>query len=266
MLPGRKTISSNGFTFDLFEGDHATAVLSSGETWETHFLRLSEIFVKRGMSVLDAGAHFGYNTLQVSRLVGAMGTVIALEPQRIIFQQLCHHLFHNQIYNVTALPFAVLDRETKISISSFEETDARNRGVTSIGSGSEQTRSVSIDALGEFDFLKLDIQGSELAALRGAERCLEKKRPIIFIELEENFLRQQGASSKEVIEFLFARKFGLKRIETEWPADHLAYPLERKEEVDDYLRGFPWRLSTLEGKSVELTFGDSPLYESFKVR
>jgi hypothetical protein len=48
------------------------------------------------------------------------------------------------------------------------------------------------------DFIKMDIEGSELAALKGAVDLLQRCRPPILIELNESALRACGATSHEV--------------------------------------------------------------------
>ncbi len=53
-------------------------------------------------------------------------------------------------------------------------------------------------AMTSVDILKMDIEGSETRALRGATRTLEKFRPTILVELNEKALSACGSSSHEV--------------------------------------------------------------------
>lgn len=57
------------------------------------------------------------------------------------------------------------------------------------------------------DFIKLDIQGAELMALKGAVKTLES-RPILVIELWEVGMKAAGYTAKEVLDFL--RPFGYR--------------------------------------------------------
>ena len=52
------------------------------------------------------------------------------------------------------------------------------------------------------DLIKMDIEGSEYHALRGAAKTLTKHRPVVIIELNEGALRQCGSSSDDVIQLL----------------------------------------------------------------
>lgn len=51
-------------------------------------------------------------------------------------------------------------------------------------------------------FIKCDIEGGELDALRGAERILTTDRPIVMCEIEERHVRRFGHEVREVVEFL----------------------------------------------------------------
>lgn len=257
----------NGFRFLLLPEDAISSVVLSGKPWEPHCLEIMRRFVKEGDTVLDAGANFGFHALHLSRQVGKQGKVFAFEPQRIVFQQLCFHLFLNQAFNVWAYPLALASGFGRTTISELHETEIRNIGATPVGQGSTNVDVVPLDHFQpeKFSFLKVDIQGCETSFLKGALSILKSNRPLMFIEIEENWLRRLGSSSKELIEALFALDYVLLKIETEWPTDHLCVAKERKEEVLQTLQDFPWRITILEGKEIELQFGAEPFYSEFKI-
>ena len=51
-------------------------------------------------------------------------------------------------------------------------------------------------------FIKIDIEGFEMEALRGAEWTLRTHHPVILSELSDPLLRRNGSSSRQVVEFL----------------------------------------------------------------
>ena len=57
---------------------------------------------------------------------------------------------------------------------------------------------LAAEAVRPVSLVKLDIEGAELRALRGASRLLEGPRPVFIIELEPAHLQRQGASVREV--------------------------------------------------------------------
>ena len=61
-------------------------------------------------------------------------------------------------------------------------------------------KSLEID---RFDLLWIDLQGAELLALRGMEKCLRRDRPDLVVEVTDEFLRGVGHSSEALCDFLF---------------------------------------------------------------
>jgi hypothetical protein len=56
--------------------------------WDEQCVSLFGLLLERGQTVLDVGAHIGAYTLFFARAVGAAGRVVAMEPQRLVFQVL----------------------------------------------------------------------------------------------------------------------------------------------------------------------------------
>jgi hypothetical protein len=57
------------------------------------------------------------------------------------------------------------------------------------------------------DLIKMDIEGSELNALRGAEALLARDRPVLLLEAEEESLSLRGASLTELLDWMAARNY-----------------------------------------------------------
>ncbi|HEX7663256.1 MAG TPA: FkbM family methyltransferase [Polyangiaceae bacterium] len=74
---------------------------------------------------------------------------------------------------------------------------------------------VTSDMTGPIAGMKLDIEGFELEALRGAESFLARPEVILFCELNEKMLRKAGASVDEVVAFLRERGFSFLTVEGE---------------------------------------------------
>lgn len=70
----------------------------------------------------------------------------------------------------------------------------------------------------------MDIQGSELSAVKGMKRILHSDQPIIFFEVEEAHLEFRKGSSKELLSILNNMGYSIYRIQNEYPSDHLAIP------------------------------------------
>ena len=57
------------------------------------------------------------------------------------------------------------------------------------------------------DVVKIDVEGAEMAVLRGASSIIRKHRPLLIIELSDKHLIGQGSSVSEVVEFLRAERY-----------------------------------------------------------
>lgn len=129
--------------------------------------------------------------------------------------------------------------------------------VSASGGVGEKTISRTLDSLElpHVDFMKIDIQGSELRALKGASRILSRDRPFIFIEVEERHLNSLGSSSKELIEFILSQGYCLYRIRTQYPCDHICTPIEKDAAFRiKVLSRFPYEVDEIRGTRVQLSF------------
>jgi FkbM family methyltransferase len=70
-----------------------------GEWCEAEIDLLAQV-LKPSDVVLDVGANIGSHTVPFAKLVGESGRVVAFEPQRLVFQNLCANLALNALRNV----------------------------------------------------------------------------------------------------------------------------------------------------------------------
>ncbi len=142
-----------------------------------HEKRESDLFVKaisEGDIVFDIGAYVGYYTLLASKSVGPRGRVIAFEPLPKNIQLLRKNLELNRVQNVQIEEAAVAEEEGSALLSYGRTQSSGSLAST----GDIEVRKVSLDAMIENkvvpvpDLIKIDINGGELEALRGAQRLL----------------------------------------------------------------------------------------------
>lgn len=153
-----------------------------GGTYEPEQTSLFTRAVAPGDAVLDLGAHLGYYTLLASRLVGGAGRVYAFEPHPENARYLRQHVRINRCRNVEVLEYAGYDRTGRVGFVYGAGT-----GTGRVGEPARLTvASVRLD-----DFVaerglrpavvKVDVEGSEGAVLRGAREMLRASRPIVFL-------------------------------------------------------------------------------------
>ncbi|MGB7539389.1 MAG: FkbM family methyltransferase [Anaerolineales bacterium] len=141
------------------------------------------VAVPAGGVVFDLGGNVGYYTLISAVRAGPRGRVFVFEPLPRNLDFLRRHLALNRIGNVTVIDAAVADRSGTVR---FAEDASTSKG--RIGeSGTLEVRSIALDdwieegLLPAPDLIKIDIEGAELLALRGARRMLAASHPPIFL-------------------------------------------------------------------------------------
>ena len=158
-------------------------------TYEPEQSGLFRQHILTGDQVLDIGAAAGYYTLLSAKLVGNTGRVVSFEPDPNNLQFLRSHVEQNRLDQVTILPIALAD----------ETGTARFGGGTGTGTGrlcNDGPTEVAVrrldDVAAEMDLrprhLKIDVEGAEMAVLRGGQRLIEKYRPTIFLSTHEKIV------------------------------------------------------------------------------
>lgn len=145
--------------------------------------RIFEDTVTEGSVIYDVGGHVGFYSLLSSVITGPRGRVFVFEPFESNLRFLKEHLRINGVDNVTLFEKAVADKPGKAcfapGIGSFDGRLAED--------GRIEVETVSLDDLvarGELpppDFIKMDIEGGEVAALEGARQVLEQHHPTLFL-------------------------------------------------------------------------------------
>jgi FkbM family methyltransferase len=154
-------------------------------TYEMELQRAITGNVTAGGVFYDIGAHAGYYSLLASRLVGSAGRVVAFEPDTRNLAYLTRHLRVNGVRNVTVVAAAVADRAGTARFAA----ERSGFGGTLSTDGSRSVRTVTLDGVvraGEVpapDYLKIDVEGAELAVLRGGTEVIRASRPIIFLAI-----------------------------------------------------------------------------------
>jgi FkbM family methyltransferase len=146
-----------------------------------------------GITVIDGGANIGVHTVSWSRTLNGVGNIIAVEPQERVFYALCGNIALNNCANVRAFKAVLGEKPGEMMIPEWDYQVAHNSGGCHMDSECDPgaapgrrvpIRVMAIDALNltRLDFLKLDIEGMEPAALRGARETIARCRPVIQAE------------------------------------------------------------------------------------
>jgi FkbM family methyltransferase len=260
--PKIQVVETKNGTFSGLSNDHLFQKAISKGTNEEHFVNLVSYILRSDSVALDLGGNIGTHSITMSNLVKE-GKVITFEPQSLTFSILQNNLLLNNCKNVTAYRFACSDENHRtISMEPFSFSGKNiNNGALRVDLNAfagdlALTRTVDSLNFEQLDFIKIDIQGSEVKALKGAKATISKFKPYMFIEVEQGHLHAMGSSAKELIELILSLQYVLYRVENDYPCDHICVPLEKVESFEkDIATKIGFTLSPkISGSKVELEF------------
>jgi FkbM family methyltransferase len=161
-------------------------------------LRPGDVFV-------DGGANMGLFSLLGAAAVGPGGRVLACEPAPETMALLRANLAVNRFATVELHEVALSDRPGRARLTVF---DVVSSGLASFAPAATGGRPVEVavttlDALtADLDapvaVVKLDVEGAEAKALRGAGALVARDAPVFLVELEPAHLARQGSSIADV--------------------------------------------------------------------
>jgi methyltransferase, FkbM family len=152
---------------------------------------------------VDGGAHIGTWSVVMSR---AFQRVIAAEPSPDTFECLAWNLFQTGCVNVEIRPVALGQQAGTVAMHLTADQAARgNTGARFIRPGGTiAVETIDSWALPSLGFLKLDVEGSEHAALCGAEATLRRCRPVVLFENKWLWTKTYGLPKDVVAQLLTA--------------------------------------------------------------
>jgi FkbM family methyltransferase len=182
--------------------------------WNPDEYRAFRQAVRPGMVALDVGANVGAYSTLLGRWVGAAGAVFAFEPAPRMFDGLVRHIEINGLTGIVKPIAAAVGGSS--ATAPFLLVDSV--GGSRLAGGSESTDraiSVSVTTIDEFcarehlapDFIKIDVEGAELPALRGARETIRARRGhlALFVEMHPSIWPSLGFSREDLVAELRAQ-------------------------------------------------------------
>jgi FkbM family methyltransferase len=167
--------------------------------------------VRPGAVVIDVGAHVGLFTVLLARWAGPTGHVYAFEPTPVTRTALLDHLTLNRVAGqATVCPAAVSDEEGTCFLYTVsncpENTLSSQHGRLPQAQGTP----VTVTTIDKFcvarslapTVIKIDIEGFEIHALRGARQTLARHRPTLVVEMHPMNWPEIGVARTEAEQVL----------------------------------------------------------------
>ncbi len=169
--------------------------------------------IPEGAICWDVGAGAGWFALLMGKLVGPLGSVDTFEASAIHYQTVRANVELNGFSWVKSHHVAVGGKSgvglyRPIKAAGKLNSDLTNSALgyldwAAVAGKEEGGQSVSVVTLdehadrvsqGRLDFVKLDIEGSEVAALRGGRESITRFRPVLAVEYNRDALERCGDS------------------------------------------------------------------------
>lgn len=186
---------SSGFRMALDVSESYERHMYYSGQYAPHLTRLVKHLLKPGDTFVDGGANIGYFSLLAAKLVGPTGQVHAFEPMGFTWQALEKNVSLNHFPQIHSNNQALRDVPGSLVFEVPEEQGKKLGRLATIvqrGQGpTEVVSAVTFDAYAEakdithIKLVKLDVEGSEVAAIRGMERLLSQ-RAIDYLVCELN--------------------------------------------------------------------------------
>jgi FkbM family methyltransferase len=170
--------------------------------------------LKPGMTVFDVGANAGYFSMIAGELVGKSGRIVSLEPDPRVVEVLRRNVGSNGFENASVVQAAAYNSCGEVSLGCAPATSWSGiyyeRPMKRIS-----VRAVTLDSLCDqlgldrVDFVKIDVEGAEVAVLEGMSGVLARQRPQVLLELHGEY---SGTRDHPAVQLLRGSQYTTREI------------------------------------------------------
>jgi FkbM family methyltransferase len=201
--------------------DHVQSRIYFFGAYEPNEVFLLNSLIDEDSVVLDVGANIGFYSLFLSNKIKT-GRIHAFEPVPANLAILRPHIEENHRQNIIHLhPVGLYSEETTLTFSLPPGMD-NNRGSFTAGAtaglAAVQCQVTTLDRfvetqnLAKINFIKMDIEGAELSALKGGERTLARFQPNLLLEINAPACSRFGYTPSDIEKILKAHGYRFYKI------------------------------------------------------
>lgn len=212
--------------FNCYLQDHMGGQIFFRGSYSGSQLTLLESLLKVDSVFVDAGANQGEFSIAAACVV-KYGKIISFEPVAEYRKRLIANIELNAFNHVQVMPLALGDVDGELPI--FDQSEifsdgTRNEGLPSLFASNSRGKAREIVAVRRLDdvlvnlqvtrvdVIKLDIEGAEWIALRGASRTLAKYRPILILEIGRETCQAAGYEPEEFVQWIIEQGYRIEKI------------------------------------------------------
>ncbi|RZK15072.1 MAG: FkbM family methyltransferase [Flavobacterium sp.] len=207
--------------------------------YEDYIKKTFATYIKQEDIVLDIGANIGFHTLYFASLVGENGKVIAFEPIPSTFALLEENVGLNNFNNIVLHNLALGNENATLGIN-IEENNINPGANNLFNEGNTLVHckigdDIVVDE--KVNFIKIDVEGYELLALKGLSELIRKQKPTIIFEYDKNYQLKTSNNPLDIFSFIESFEYtfhtiersgikGIKNLSELTSADILALPIK----------------------------------------
>ncbi len=218
--------------------------LWKGDGHESHMIKKMMDFALAGETYVEVGVHYGDFALRMSQKIGPNAMIYGFEPNKNLYQCFSTSVFLNGITNIVSENLAVLDKVQKVGFFENAAISLMSNVVTNNNNyaSDQEIMAVTLDSYFEgkessIDIIRLDAEGSECKALRGAQKIIDSSPDIrLFIEWQSALLNKYEniTSLQECLSSLLGKGFVfLDTAEFNKNCDYKNYKLSINDIIDN---------------------------------
>lgn len=172
------------------------------------------------ITVLDVGANIGEVSFNFANKY-PHAIVHGFEPHPTTYQKLKRNYSLNSFKNLHLQNLGLGAQKGEVY---FEEREIGNPGMNRVTSDPKKsTHKIAITTLDSFieenqippvSIIKIDVEGYEHEVLKGAVNLLLNNKPVLFIELDDSNLMEQGSNAADFIQFIESFGYVIEHAET----------------------------------------------------
>jgi FkbM family methyltransferase len=176
-----------------------------------------------GMILFDIGAHFGLFSIAALHYGGKKARAVAVDPSPVAVRLTRIQARLNQVADrlciVQASVAAHTGQQSMVAVGVLANGFYVAPGPEHSAGEVVHTNAITLDSLAEETQLlpthiKIDVEGSEAAVLRGAERLLaEQPAPMLFLELHNEIISRGGGDPRETLMLLRNAGYEMFRVD-----------------------------------------------------
>lgn len=218
----------------LFRGDY-----------EPRLTRLWDRLAPLDGVAVDVGANVGSHTLTMAQRVGTGGRVLAFEPNPLVRATLERNVALNGFPQVRVFDCALGDAagSLPLRVPKKDTPEFSHIGLASLVALDTPHDLVDVPvrplddvltalAITRVDVVKIDVQGYEVATLRGMRACLQRCRPTVVLEYDAWAWERAGVGMPDAVTLLEEAGYGVFRLDDAGREGTL--PIARGDRVPDF--------------------------------